>query len=211
MKHTKYCQFHKSNGNHYSSEWNRNPANLRNSRITENEHKRSSSRSYYKPTSSKLPTLKHPGKPEASKYLRKMKPLFSSSEDEKEDTPELITLEEEEQKEIDAMAQDSEDETPNFEKMQDKDEEKNEDKEPKSSSPYNFEDKVSENEQSESDVEDKSKSQASGTFPKYEWMKQRIKILKQEVKIAKMKTEIIKHEINNSKDLRQLQKKHKIN
>ena len=109
------------------------------------------------------------------------------------------------------MAQDSEDETPNFEKMQDNDEEKNEDKEPKSSSPYNFEDKVSENEQSESDVEDKSKSQASGTFPKYEWMKQRIKILKQEVKIAKMKTEIIKHEINNLKDLRQLQKKHKIN
>ena len=41
-------------------------------------------------------------------------------------------------------------------------------------------------------------------------MKQRIKIVKQEVKIAEMKTETNKYEINNSKDLRQLQKKHKI-
>ena len=39
-----------------------------------------------------------------------MKRLFSSSEDEKEDTPELITLEEEEQKEIDALGNDTEDE-----------------------------------------------------------------------------------------------------
>ena len=58
MKHTKYCRFHKSDGNNYSSECKRNPANLRNSRITEKEYKRSSSRSYNKPTSSKLPTPK---------------------------------------------------------------------------------------------------------------------------------------------------------
>ena len=96
MKHTRYCQFHKSIGNHYSSECNRNPANLWNPRITEKEHKRSSSRSYNKPTSSKLPTPKHPGKPEASKYLRKIKHIFSSSEDEKEDIQEVLTLEEEE-------------------------------------------------------------------------------------------------------------------
>ena len=105
------------------------------------------------------------------------------------------------------MAKDSEDENPDPAENG----EKNEDKEPRSSSPYNFEDKVSENDQSASDVEDKSKSQASGTFSKHEWMIQRIKILKQEVKIAEMKTEIIKHEINNSRDLRQLQKKYKIN
>ena len=105
------------------------------------------------------------------------------------------------------MAKDSEDENPDPAENG----EKNEDKEPRSSSPYNFEDKVSENDQSASDVEDKNKSQTSGTFPKHEWMKQRIKILKQEVKIAEMKTEIIKHEINNSRDLRQLQKKYKIN
>ena len=83
------CQFHRKDGDHFSSECHRNPANLRNSRITEKELKR---RSYNKPTSSKLPTPKHPGKPEASKYLRKIKQLFSSSEDEKENTPELVTL-----------------------------------------------------------------------------------------------------------------------
>ena len=211
MKHSqpRYCQFHRSNGNHFSSECNRNPANMKNSRIIELDQ-RTTSRGHNK-SAARYKQHLHAGKPEASKILKKISTLFSSSEDEEEDTPELITLKEEEQKEIDAMAQDSEDETPNFEKMQDKDEEKNEDKEPKSSSPYNFEDKVSENEQSESDVEDKSKSQASGTFPKHEWMMQRIKILKQEVKIAEMKTEIIKHEINNSRDLRQLQKKYKIN
>ena len=93
MKHTKYCQFHGSTGYHYSSECSRNPANLRNSRNAEKDNKRKSSRSNNKPTSSKHPTPKHAGKPEASKYLRKMKRLFSSSEDEKEDTPEIITLE----------------------------------------------------------------------------------------------------------------------
>ena len=41
-------------------------------------------------------------------------------------------------------------------------------------------------------------------------MIQKIKILKQEVKIAEMKTEIVKHEINNSKDLRQLQRNTKL-
>ena len=75
MKHTKYCQFHGSTGNHYSSECSRNPANLKNSRKTEKDNKRQSSRSNNKPTSSKHPTSKHPGKPEASKYLRKMKRL----------------------------------------------------------------------------------------------------------------------------------------
>ena len=207
MKHSqpRYCQFHRSNGNHFSSECNRNPANMKNSRITELDQ-RTTSRGHNK-SAARYKQHLHAGKSEASKILKKISTLFSSSEDEKEYTPELITLEEEEQKEIDAMAKDSEDENPDPAENG----EKNEDKEPRSSSPYNFEDKVSENDQSASDVEDKSKSQASGTFPKYEWMKQRIKILKQEVKIAKMKTEIIKHEINNSKDLRQLQKKHKIN
>ena len=37
------------------------------------------------------------------------------TEDEKEDTPELITLEEEEQKEIDALGNDTEDEAANYE------------------------------------------------------------------------------------------------
>ena len=54
------------------------------------------------------------------------------------------------------------------------------------------------------------KSQTSVMVPKCAWMTQRITILRQKVKIAEMKTEIIKFEINNSKDLRQLQKKHKI-
>ena len=110
MNHTRYCQFHRSIGGHYSSKCNRNPANLRNSRIAEKEHKKSSSRSYNKPTSSKLPIPKLLGKPEASKFLRKIKHLFSSSEDEKEDTPELVTVDEEEQKEIDALGRDTEDE-----------------------------------------------------------------------------------------------------
>ena len=110
MKEIKYCQFHGSTGNHYSSECSRNPANLRNSRNTEKDNKRQWSRSNNKPTSSKHPTPKHPGKPEASKYLRKIKQLFSSSEDEKENTPELVTLDEEEQKEIDALGRDTEDE-----------------------------------------------------------------------------------------------------
>ena len=73
---SRYCQFHKSNENRYSSECNRNPANLRNLRITEKEHKRSSSRSYNKPIS-QLETPKHSGKPEASKILSKIKPLCS--------------------------------------------------------------------------------------------------------------------------------------
>ena len=208
MKHNqpRYCQFHRSNGNHFSSECNRNPANMKNSRMAELDQRKTTSRNKDKPTIRRRKHL-HAGKPEASKIFKKISTLFSSSEDEKEYTPELITLEEEEQKEIDAMAKDSEDENPDPAENG----EKNEDKEPRSSSPYNFEDKVSENDQSASDVEDKSKSQASGTFPKHEWMIQRIKILKQEVKIAEMKTEIIKHEINNSRDLRQLQKKYKIN
>ena len=101
MKHNqwRYCQCHKSNGNHYSSECNRYPANLKNSRITDKDYKRSSSISCSKPTS-KLPTFKPPSKPEASKILNKIKPLFSSSGDEKEDTQELITLEGEEQKQL---------------------------------------------------------------------------------------------------------------
>ena len=87
----RYCQFHRKDGNHFSSECHRNPPNLRNSRKTEKELKRSSSRSYNKPTSSKLPTPKHPGKPEASQYPRKIKQLFSSSDDEKGNTPVLVT------------------------------------------------------------------------------------------------------------------------
>ena len=94
----RYCQFHRKEGDHFSSECHRNPANLGNSRITEKDFKKSSSRSYNKPTSSKLPTPKHPGKPEASKYLRKIKQRFSSSECEKEDTPGLVTLDEGDQK-----------------------------------------------------------------------------------------------------------------
>ena len=93
----RYCQFHRKEGDNFSSECHRNPAILRNSRITEKEPKRSSSRSNNKPAASKFTTHKHPGKPDASKYLRKIKQLFSSSEDEKENTPELVTLDEEEQ------------------------------------------------------------------------------------------------------------------
>ena len=41
MKHNqpRYCQFHRSNGNHFSSECNRNPAHLQNSRMTEKNTK----------------------------------------------------------------------------------------------------------------------------------------------------------------------------
>ena len=61
------------------------------------------------------------------------------------------------------MSKDSEDETPDSAKIEKNDKEKNEDSESRSSSPYNFEDKVSEYDQSATDVEDKNKFQASGT------------------------------------------------
>ena len=214
----RYCQFHRKEGDHFSSECHRNPANLRNSRITEKELKRSSSRSYNKPTSSKLPTPKHPGKPEASKYLRKIKQLFSSSEDEKENTPELVTLDEEEQKEIDALGRDTEDEATRTVKVEDNEEEKNENNIPRSPLLCTFEDKnlpsLSENEESASDVDDKEHAQTSKLTTNNEWMKKKIKILEKEIKIAEMKAEIIKYEISNVnsiQDMRQLKKKHKIN
>ena len=213
----RYCQFHRKEGDHFSSECHRNPANLRNSRITEKELKRSSSRSYNKPTSSKLPTPKHPGKPEASKYLRKIKQLFSSSEDEKENTPELVTLDEEEQKEIDALGRDTEDEATRTVKVEDNEEEKNENNIPRSPLLCTFKDKnlpsLSENEESASDVDDKEHAQTSKLTTNNEWMKKKIKILEKEIKIAEMKAEIIKYEISNVnyiEDMRQLKKKHKI-
>ena len=106
------------------------------------------------------------------------------------------------------MAKGSEDKIPDSAKIEDNDEETNENLQSRSSSPYNFEAKDSETEESSTDVEDKNKSQTSGTVPNYDWMKQRIKTLKQEVKITEMKTKMIKYEINNSKDLLQLQTKH---
>ena len=182
------------------------------------ELKRSSSRSYNKPTSSKLPTPKHPGKPEASKYLRKIKQLFSSSDDEKENTPELVTLNEEEQKEIDALGRDTEDEATKTDKVEDNEEEKYENNIPRSSPLCSFEDKnlptLSENEESASDVDDREPAQTSKIATNNEWMKKKIKILEKEIKIEKMKTEIIKYEISNVnsiQDMRQLKKKHKIN
>ena len=211
MKHTKYCQFHGSTGNHYSSECSRNPSNLRNSRNAEKDNRRQSSRSNNKPTSSKHPTPKHPGKPEASKYQRKMKRLFSSSEDEKEDTPELITLEEEEQKEIDALGNDTEDEATKTTKVKDIEEEKNEDTLPRLSPSYTFENNdlpsLSENEESSSDVDNKEPAQTSKMVTNNEWMKQKIKILEHEVKIQEMRNQIIKYEIvnvNSIQDIRQL-------
>ena len=214
----KYCQFHRKEGDHFSSECHRNPANLRNSRLTEKELKRSSSRSYNKPTSSKLPTPKHPGKPEGSKYLRKIKQLFSSSEDEKENTPKLVTLDEEEQKEIDALGRDTEDEATRTVKVEDNEEEKNENNIPRSPLIRTFKDKnlpsLSENEESASDVDDKEHAQTSKLTTNNEWMKKKIKILEKEIKIAEMKAEIIKYEISNVnsiQDMRQLKKKHKIN
>ena len=53
-----------------------------------------------------------------------MKQLFASSEDEKEDSPELLTLEEEEQKEIDALERDTGDEATETAKVEDNEEEK---------------------------------------------------------------------------------------
>ena len=160
MKHSqpRWCQFQRSNGNHFSSECNRNPSNVKNSRRAEIDKRKITSRSQNKSTIRRKQLL-HAGKPEASKIFRNISTFFSSSEDEKEYTPELITLEEEEQKEIDAMAKDSEDENPDPAENG----EQNEDKEPRSSSLYNFEDKYSENDQSATDVEDKNKFQASGT------------------------------------------------
>ena len=208
MKEIKYyCQFHKSTGNHYSSQCSRNPANLRNSRNAEKDNRRQSSSSNKKPTSSKHPSPKHPGKPEASKYQRKMKRLFSSSEDEKEDTPELITLEEEEQKEIDALGNDTEDEATITAEVKDFEEEKNEDTLPDLPS-------QSENEESSSDVDNKESAQTSKIVTKNEWMKQKIKTLEREVKIQEMENQIIKYEIgnvNSIQDIRQLKKKHKMN
>ena len=207
MKEIKYyCQFHKSTGNHYSSICSRNPANLRNSSNAEEDNRRKSSSSNKKPTSSKHPLPKHPGKPEASKYQRKMKRLFSSSEDEKEDTP-VITLEEEEQKEIDALGNDTEDEATTTAEVKDFEEEKNEDTLPDLPS-------QSENEESSSDVDNKEPAQTSKIVTKNEWMKQKIKTLEREVKIQEMQNQIIKYEISNVnsiQDIRQLKKKHKIN
>ena len=207
MKEIKYyCQFHKSTGNHYSSICSRNPANLRNSSNAEEDNRRKSSSSNKKPTSSKHPLPKHPGKPEASKYQRKMKRLFSSSEDEKEDTP-VITLEEEEQKEIDALGNDTEDEATITAEVKDFEEEKNEDTLPDLPS-------QSENEESSSDVDNKEPAQTSKLATKNEWMKQKIKTLEREVKIQEMQNQIIKYEISNVnsiQDIRQLKKKHKIN
>ena len=207
MKEIKYyCQFHKSTGNHYSSQCSRNPANLRNSRNAEEDNRRKSSSSNKKPTSSKHPLPKHPGKPEASKYQRKMKRLFSSSEDENEDTP-VITLEEEEQKEIDALGNDTEDEATITAEVKDFEEEKSEDTLPDLPS-------QSENEESSSDVDNKEPAQTSKLATKNEWMKQKIKTLEREVKIQEMQNQIIKYEIgnvNSIQDIRQLKKKHKIN
>ena len=207
MKEIKYyCQFHKSTGNHYSSICSRNPANLRNSSNAEEDNRRKSSSSNKKPTSSKHPLPKHPGKPEASKYQRKMKRLFSSSEDEKEDTP-VITLEEEEQKEIDALGNDTEDEATTTAEVKDFEEEKNEDTLPDLPS-------QSENEESSSDVDNKEPAQTSKLATKNEWMKQKIKTLEREVKIQEMENQIIRYEIgsvNSIQDIRQLKKKHKIN
>ena len=165
MKEIKYCQFHRSTGNHYSSQCSRNPANLRNSRNAEKDNRKQSSSSNKKPTSSKHPLPKHPGKPEASKYQRKMKRLFSSSEDENEDTP-VITLEEEEQKEIDALGNDTEDEATITTKVKDFEEEKNKDTLPDLPS-------QSENEESSSDVDNKEPAQTSKIVTKNEWMKQK--------------------------------------
>ena len=207
MKEIKYyCQFHKSTGNHYSSICSRNPANLRNSSNAEEDNRRKSSSSNKKPTSSKHPLPKHPGKPEASKYQRKMKRLFSSSEDENEDTP-VITLEEEEQKEIDALGNDTEDEATITAEVKDFEEEKNEDTPPDLPS-------QSEKEESSSDVDNKEPAQTSKIVTRNEWMKQKIKILEHEVKIQEMRNQIIKYGISNVnfiQDIRQLKKKRKIN
>ena len=147
-----------------------------------------------------------------------MKRLFSSSEDEKEDTPELITLEEEEQKEIDALGNDTEDEATKTTKVKDIEEEKNEDTLPRLSPSYTFENNdlpsQSENEESSSDVDNKEPAQTSKIVTKNEWMKQKIKILEHEVKIQEMQNQIIKYEISNVnsiQDIRQLKKKHRIN
>ena len=56
---------------------------------------------------------------------------------------------------------------------------------------------LSENEESASVVDIKELAQTSKMTPKYERMKQRIKILRQEIKTAEMRSEIIKYEINH--------------
>ena len=146
-----------------------------------------------------------------------MKRLFSSSDDEKEDTP-VITLEEEEQKEIDALGNDTEDEATKTTKVKDIEEEKNENTLPRLSPSYTFENNdlpsQSENEESSSDVDNKEPAQTLKIVTKNEWMKQKIKILEHEVKIQEMQNQIIKYDISNVnsiQDIRQLKKKHKIN
>ena len=69
--------------------------------MSERDQKRTTSRGHNKPTTRRK---QHPlaEKSEPSKIFKKVSTLFSSSEDENEYTPELVTLKEEKQKEIDA-------------------------------------------------------------------------------------------------------------
>ena len=127
-------------------------------------------------------------------------------------------MDEEEQKEIDALGRDTEDEATRTVKVEDNEEEKNENNIPRSPLLCTFKDKnlpsLSENEESASDVDDKEHAQTSKLTTNNEWMKKKIKILEKEIKIAEMKAEIIKYEISNVnsiEDMRQLKKKHKIN
>ena len=147
-----------------------------------------------------------------------MKRFFSSFWGWKKDTPELITLEEEEKKEIDALGNDTEDEATKTTKVKDIEEEKNEDTLPRLSPSYTFEKNdlpsQSKNEEFSSDVDNKEPAQTSKIVTKNEWMKQKIKILEHKVKIQEMQNQIIKYEISNVnsiQDIRQLKKKHKIN
>ena len=118
-----------------------------------------------------------------------MKPLFSSSDDEKEDTPELITFEEKEQEEIDALGTDTEDKAIKTAKVEDNEEEKKDINPPTSSPLYIFKDNdlpsLTETEDSESDTENKGK--ALKTDPELERMKRKIRILEQVVKMAKLR------------------------
>lgn len=100
------------------------------------EEKRSASRSYNKPRT-KLPTPKHPEKPEASKIISIIKPLFSSSD---KIIKYILWIKlEEEQKAIDTLGTDKEYEATKIAKVKDNEEEMNEITISRSSPPLIFE------------------------------------------------------------------------
>ena len=110
------------------------------------------------------------GKPKASKIFMKIFKNFSSSENEEQNTPEIIILGEEEQQKIYGLTRDSEDENQELAKVIKNDDKKNDKSHSRSSSQCILEAKDSENEECTTSVEDKTKTQTSEATPNYQWL-----------------------------------------